>query len=122
MKLTIPLIAFLALFALPAMADVYSASPATSSSMVWDTTTGTLYAIGVAGQPTTTIIPTQGVTNTWTAQQNFTGHVEIGTTVAGLSNLTVVGLGTVAPIGTTTGALYMCVDNKGNTYGKSSCP
>jgi hypothetical protein len=47
--------------------------------------------------------------------------VGIGTN-APLSKLAVTGLGTTAPIGTTAGALTVCVDSAGNFYAKSSCP
>ena len=50
-----------------------------------------------------------------------TGYVGIGTTAA-LSPLSVIGLGTSAPIGTTTGALTVCIDSAGHLYGKTSCP
>ena len=50
------------------------------------------------------------------------GNVGIGTTVTTGSPLSLVGLGTTAPIGTTAGAGYLCVDSAGHTYQKSSCP
>lgn len=55
----------------------------------------------------------------FTTDQNV--GIGVGTATA-LAPLAVVGLGTSAPIGTTTGALSVCVDSGGNFYAKASCP
>ena len=60
--------------------------------------------------------------NNYSANQNFLGSVGVGGTASNLSTLNVVGLGTGAPIGTTTGAYALCIDGSNNVYKKSSCP
>jgi hypothetical protein len=49
---------------------------------VWDSTTGSLYALGIPGQGQNglTIIPNAASAVTWTGTQNFTGTFEIGGT------------------------------------------
>jgi hypothetical protein len=71
-------LAVLLLLAPAAFADTYETLPATESVNVWDTATGNLYAIGINGQGTTTVIPNAATANTWTGTNNFTGTFEIG--------------------------------------------
>ena len=49
---------------------------------VWDSTTGSLYALGIPGQGQTgqTIIPSAATANTWSGSNNFTGTFKIGGT------------------------------------------
>ena len=61
-----------------AKADNYEAVPGTGSVNVWDTTNGSLYSIGINGQPSaTTIIPNQATNNTWTGSNTFNGTTVI---------------------------------------------
>ena len=62
------------------LADNYEAVPGTSTVDVWDTTNGSLYSIGIAGQSTVTVIPNAATANTWSGINNFTGTFEIGGT------------------------------------------
>lgn len=52
-------------------------------SAVWDSTTATLYALGIPGQGQTglTLIPSAATANTWSGTNNFTGTFEIGGTM-----------------------------------------
>jgi len=64
--------ALLGLFASPALADSYETVP--HPTAVWDTTTGTAYALGLPGKGQTglTVLPSLGAAN------NFTGTFQIG--------------------------------------------
>lgn len=118
-----------------AHADNFKTLPATSSAMVWDSTTGKLYSIGLAGgKGTPTVLPSLSAPNVFTGAVSMSGgltitaagitvtggNVAIGTNTAN-APLTVVGLGTAAPIGTQAAA-YVCVDTGGNFYRKATCP
>ena len=50
-----------------------------------------------------------------------TGNIGIGATASANSVLSVVGLGTTAPVGTSATG-YLCIDSSNNVYRKASCP
>lgn len=54
-------------------------------SAVWDSTTATLYALGIPGKGTSgrTIIPSAGVATTWTAPQTFNALTTLNSGLAG---------------------------------------
>ena len=58
----------LSAIAFPALADSYRTIPNPTS--VWDTSTGTLYAIGTPGNTAKSLIPGYGLANTWTGLNN----------------------------------------------------
>ena len=134
MKKLLALSGLLAVLASPAFADTYVnvAHP----NAVWDSTTASLYAIGVPGQGQTglTVIPNAATTNAWTGTNSFSGvvsmsdgltvsigNVAIGTTAPATTPLVLAGLGTSAPIGTSATG-YLCIDSANNVYRKASCP
>ena len=80
MKKLLALSGLLAFIVAPAFADTYV--NVSHPNAVWDSTTQSLYALGVPGQGQTglTVIPSAATTNTWSGVNNFTSTFEIGGT------------------------------------------
>lgn len=91
--------ALLALLCGAAHADNYLTVP--NPTAVWDTTTATLFAIGVPGNKAKTIIPSAATTNLWTGANTFSG-------------LTTFSGGSVGPAPVACGAT--CTASLGKTY------
>lgn len=128
MKLLSTFVMLTLLVSAPAFADNYTTVP--HPNAVWDSTTSTLYGLGIPGKGPNglTVIPSGSTTNSWSGVNTFTngvlvltGNVGIGTTNASGAPLVIVGLGTAAPIGTSA-AGSLCIDSANNVYRKATCP